>query len=354
MKEINYQKNLLIGKADSTTRDGSGYWVYVEPEDAGSEDDVLFREQTFISGTASTIRFGKRKSESIIDFLESMTFAKAKARITLGLYDRGREYKQEITTETMKSKLKPMEDEIIQKWILKGLLYTRKQNPIEYKHERFEIEGFCYLLGINNEQYLYNASILLEDGYVNEGIPESVCIKTGDFFITSLGIKQFSSISLRSPNALSIVENNDSSIIVNKTEFKYDIAISFAGEERKIAEKIAQELSKNSIKVFFDDFEKEVLWGKNLYDHLSYIYGKSARYCVMLLSNHYAEKTWTNHERKIAQARAFREKYEYILPIRIDNTEIPGLLETVGYISLNETSIEQIVELLILKLKSVS
>lgn len=46
-------------------------------------------------------------------------------------------------------------------------------------------------------------------------------------------------------------------------------------------------------------------------------------------------KLWTNHERKSAQARAFTESREYILPAMFDEeVEIPGLLKTTGYISL--------------------
>ena len=60
---------------------------------------------------------------------------------------------------------------------------------------------------------------------------------------------------------------------------------------------------------------------------------------------YYAAKTWTNHERKSPQARVFGEKKEYILPIRIDDTEIPGLPETVGFTSLKDTLISAITDL---------
>jgi hypothetical protein len=56
----------------------------------------------------------------------------------------------------------------------------------------------------------------------------------------------------------------------------------------------------------------------------------------MFISKHYAKKVWTTHERKSAQARAFLQKKEYILPARFDNTRLPGMLPTVGYINLKE------------------
>ena len=51
--------------------------------------------------------------------------------------------------------------------------------------------------------------------------------------------------------------------------FDYDVAISFAGEQRKEAEAIADCLKKNEVNVFYDGYEKAHLWGKDLYEHLS-------------------------------------------------------------------------------------
>jgi len=119
---------------------------------------------------------------------------------------------------------------------------------------------------------------------------------------------------------------------------QFDVALSFAGEDREYVEAVASNLRKMGIKVFYDKYEIVTLWGKNLYDHLQDIYQNKTRYTVMFISRHYAEKVWTNHERKSAQARAFISNQEYILPARFDNTEIPALLPTVGYINVSEYS----------------
>jgi hypothetical protein len=62
--------------------------------------------------------------------------------------------------------------------------------------------------------------------------------------------------------------------------FDYDVAISFAGEQRTEAEAIADCLRKNGIKVFYDRYEQADLWGKDLYEHLSDVYQKKARFCL--------------------------------------------------------------------------
>ena len=131
---------------------------------------------------------------------------------------------------------------------------------------------------------------------------------------------------------------------------KYDVALSFAGEDRKHAKALADLLQLGGYSSFYDENELANLWGKNLYDYLSSVYKDRARYCVMFLSEHYGRKLWTNHERQNAQARAFQENREYILPVRPDDTEIPGIPPTVGYLDLRSMTIEEVYEALVQKL----
>ena len=132
--------------------------------------------------------------------------------------------------------------------------------------------------------------------------------------------------------------------------FEYDVAISFAGEQRSEAEAIARCLQKSGARVFYDGYEQADLWGKNLYEHLDDVYQNKARYCLLLISSAYAEKVWTNHERRSAQARALLQKTEYILPVRFDGTEIPGLPPTVGYLRFQDRGVAGICVLLLQKL----
>ncbi|HEX8430183.1 MAG TPA: TIR domain-containing protein, partial [Longimicrobium sp.] len=84
----------------------------------------------------------------------------------------------------------------------------------------------------------------------------------------------------------------------------YDVALSFAGEDRLYVRGIAQALREAGIQVFFDEYEVASLWGKDLYAHLQDVYQNQAKYTVIFISASYAVKVWTNHERKSAQARA--------------------------------------------------
>jgi hypothetical protein len=114
----------------------------------------------------------------------------------------------------------------------------------------------------------------------------------------------------------------------------FDVVFSFAGENREYVKKVAQYLHRNRVSVFYDENEQVHLWGKDLTEQFELLYRRSGKYCVMFISREYVAKSWTRHERRAALSRALTEREEYILPARFDETEVPGIPPTVGYISL--------------------
>ena len=130
----------------------------------------------------------------------------------------------------------------------------------------------------------------------------------------------------------------------------YDVALSFAGEDRSQAQALAKRLRDKGVSVFYDQFERDKLWGKDLFQHLAEVYGGQARYCVVFVSEHYVLKNWTKHELKQAQALSFNLDREYILPLRIDDAVLPGLPATVGYIDLRTTPIAEVTTFILRKL----
>jgi hypothetical protein len=137
--------------------------------------------------------------------------------------------------------------------------------------------------------------------------------------------------------------------------YKYDVALSFAGTERPLSEKLAKLLRENGIKVFYDAFYPEHLWGKDLAVEFDRIYRKESRYCVVFVSREYANRLWTIHERRSALARLLEERgKEYILPIKVEDVDLDGLAPTIGYLALGDYPIEKIGEILLKKLNSKS
>jgi hypothetical protein len=134
-------------------------------------------------------------------------------------------------------------------------------------------------------------------------------------------------------------------------DYEFDVAISYARPQRPLADRLAGIVSAAGFKVFYDSFFPDRLWGTELPVSLDEIYRKKSRYCVMFVSQDYKDRMWTNHERSSAQARALEQRgREYILPIKVEDVELPGMPPNVGYLSTDSYSIDQIAEILISKL----
>lgn len=113
----------------------------------------------------------------------------------------------------------------------------------------------------------------------------------------------------------------------------YDVALSFAGEQRGYVEQVAGELKSLDLNIFYDGFEEEKvrLWGANLTENLHDIYANRANLVIMFISKEYVRKGWTTHERRSALSAAIQKK-TVVLPVRFDDTEVPGLQTDVAYL----------------------
>lgn len=145
---------------------------------------------------------------------------------------------------------------------------------------------------------------------------------------------------------------DDDSSRVSTREEHFDVCLSFAGEDRPYVDAVAQSLKSLQVNAFYDMDEQVELWGKDLYQHFDEVYRKRAGFCVLFISRAYAAKRWTKHELQSAQARAFEENQEYLLPARFDDTEIPGVRKTIGYIDLRNLSPERFAQLIAKKIES--
>ena len=133
-------------------------------------------------------------------------------------------------------------------------------------------------------------------------------------------------------------------------EWRWDVALSFAGAQRDYVEQVARELKARGVRCFYDADERIELWGKYLAEELPAIYGEHAATVVMFVSAEYAAREWTRHERRAALARAVRERREYVLPARFDDTPLPGLLPDVSYVDLRTKTPQQFAAMIEAKL----
>ena len=117
---------------------------------------------------------------------------------------------------------------------------------------------------------------------------------------------------------------------------KYEVALSFAGEQRPYVEEVAKHLQRWSVAVFYDGFERNNLWGCNATEAFHEVFARNSNYVVMFISNEYVQKWWPRHERRSALSRMICESSEFILPIRFDKSVVPGLPDDLIYISAND------------------
>jgi hypothetical protein len=133
--------------------------------------------------------------------------------------------------------------------------------------------------------------------------------------------------------------------------YNFDVAISYASEDLNVVNEYMRLLCLKGLEVYFDKSDEVGLWGTNLYDKFDEIFRTKALFCVIFISNSYANKVWTNHERRSAQARALQENREYVLPVKLDDTEIPGIPPTIGYVDLRRHTIEYLANMTLEKVR---
>ncbi|MGN6588050.1 MAG: TIR domain-containing protein [Solirubrobacterales bacterium] len=132
-------------------------------------------------------------------------------------------------------------------------------------------------------------------------------------------------------------------------EYKYDVAISFAKGQRDYARAVQQALFVRGIHCFFDEVQQVQLWGQDLAERFDEVFRKDAQFCVACVSEEWVNRVWPAHERRSALARAVQEP-GYLLPVRFDDSEVPGLNSSIAYLDGTEIEPEEMATLIARKL----
>jgi hypothetical protein len=135
-----------------------------------------------------------------------------------------------------------------------------------------------------------------------------------------------------------------------RPEWQWDVALSFASAQRNYIEQVAEALTAQGVRCFYDADEQIELWGKYLAEELPVIYGEQAAAVVVFVSGEYAARDWTRLERRAALDRAVRERREFVLPARFDDTTLPGLLTGMVAIDLRMRTPKQFASMIVSKL----
>jgi len=133
----------------------------------------------------------------------------------------------------------------------------------------------------------------------------------------------------------------------------FDVLLSFAGPDRHYARAIYEITIANGLKVFLDEEFQAEIWGKNLVEYLHETYSKRGRFVVALLSQDYCNRAYTRVERRAALDRLIQQDTEYLLPVRIDDSWIPGLPAATASIDIRRIGVLGVCEALVQKVLGV-
>ena len=127
--------------------------------------------------------------------------------------------------------------------------------------------------------------------------------------------------------------------------------MSFSGECRTRAEELAELLSAKGALVFYDNFFRAHLLGKRLDNEFSQVFGYETRFFVPFVSAAYTQKQWPQYEWGVAKREAEKRRGEFILPLRVDDSPLVGLSDTVAFLDLRRTGLKEVADLLFQKLE---
>lgn len=134
---------------------------------------------------------------------------------------------------------------------------------------------------------------------------------------------------------------------------EYTVALSFSGQDREFAEKLADTLKREGVAVFYDKYEQHDLWGKDLFEVLRDLYVHSCRHVVVILTRSYLERMWPVFERRqIIEKLASNHGQDAVLPVYLDGFrgEVPGLSKGIGSLSVSSRQVTFVVDSLLKKL----
>jgi hypothetical protein len=220
---------------------------------------------------------------------------------------------------------------IIQCNVIPREFISRNLEEILKKYYSYGLIG--YIVEENDKRNKYRQMFLTPSEY---SMNKVINLPKSKYFLThptidSTFTKIFSKITFY--NKYNIIGNNYPFYDVPYMSKLFDVALSFSGKQREYVKECFDELLRLNIKAFYDDHEKTSIWGKDLYQHLDNIYRHYAEYCVVFISKSYIERTLPLHELKSTQNAELFNKHEYLLPVRFDDSELPGLRDTIAYIN---------------------
>lgn len=125
--------------------------------------------------------------------------------------------------------------------------------------------------------------------------------------------------------------------------FKYQIGISYASEQERIASRIFKLLEKHNISVFFAPKNQSEFITRDLYDELMETYEFECKYIIAIISPEYMSKDYTKQELSVALNRNKNNGDHCLIPIYTTDIRYSEIEEDDYYFDYEKSKEPQIV-----------
>ncbi len=134
---------------------------------------------------------------------------------------------------------------------------------------------------------------------------------------------------------------------------RFPIALSFPGERREfinaVANRLAESLGRD--RVLYDKYHEAEFARLDLDTHLQQLYHDESDLIAVFLCADYERKEWCGLEWRAIRDLIKRRQASTVMPLRFDDTEIPGLFTIDGYVTIGERTPDDIANLILERLR---
>lgn len=115
-------------------------------------------------------------------------------------------------------------------------------------------------------------------------------------------------------------------------EKKYDVALSYAGEQVAFVSRVSKLLEAEGLTVFFAPKREEEFAAEDMIVRFYQIYRYESRYVASFVTKDYLKKDITMHEASTAMLRAREEGHNCLIPIYFEGARLEHLDPDIHYI----------------------
>ena len=114
------------------------------------------------------------------------------------------------------------------------------------------------------------------------------------------------------------------------TDYKYDIFIGYSSDKTGLARKVMEDLEgRFGVKCCFAD--RDFVPGAQIAENITNFMGSSNK-VVLLICEEFVKSGWCGYEQQEAFRKYIEEKRNCLIPVLLDNVEVPKLLRNLTYI----------------------